>query len=253
MGKAQVTPRIILNADDFGMRPSINAAIIECIADGKVSSATIMVARDPSPAREAIDFARHYRGRAGFGLHLDLDGFFDFDGSGQYGLNEDDMPPGMEDIAHRRGKDIAAEVRSQVRAIRTAGISPSHLDGHHNVHLFPCVLTGIIIPTLIEEGVPAIRYDSRFYRDEERAGAARDALRDAGIAFPAALTDLGALLEDPRRMPEPAGSGHVEIMAHLEMPGPGAEAWRVAQYLFLHERGTPAEIEPESFRECRGS
>ncbi len=253
MGQAKMIRSYIINADDFGMRNSINVAIVECIETGTVSSATIMVARDPSAAREAIEFARRYRGRAGFGLHLDLDGFFDFDGTGHYGTNEDDGPAGMEETARRLEKDIAAEVRSQVRALRAAGISPSHLDGHHNVHLFPCVLAGIVIPALVEEGVTAVRFDGRFYRDEERASAARDALRGAGIAFPSALADLGAIMNDSRWSPGSGGEGHIEIMAHLEMPCPGAESWRVAQYRFLHETGTPAGIEPVSFRECRGS
>ena len=71
-----MTRELIVNADDFGRSPQINAGILRAHAAGIVTSASLMV-RWPA-ARAAVDAACRYA-RLGVGLHLDL-GEWVFDG-----------------------------------------------------------------------------------------------------------------------------------------------------------------------------
>ena len=60
---------LIVNADDLGLSPGVNAGIIEAHLRGIVTSASLMV-RQPA-AREAARLARAHPGLS-VGLHLDL-------------------------------------------------------------------------------------------------------------------------------------------------------------------------------------
>ena len=61
--------RLIVNADDFGQTPGINAGVIRCHERGILTSASMMV-RWPE-AQAAAGYARAARGLS-VGLHLDL-------------------------------------------------------------------------------------------------------------------------------------------------------------------------------------
>ena len=64
------TPRrLIVNADDFGRSPSINAAVIRAHREGILTTASLMV-NEPACA-EAVSMARQHP-RLGVGLHLTL-------------------------------------------------------------------------------------------------------------------------------------------------------------------------------------
>lgn len=61
--------RIIINADDFGRSETINDAIVRCLEEGAISSATIMA--------NGLDWQAACRAtaqfpRASFGVHLNL-------------------------------------------------------------------------------------------------------------------------------------------------------------------------------------
>ena len=65
---------LIINCDDFGQSPSMNAAIMNLLEEGLVSSATIMA---PAPGfREAAEWCAR-RGQPNIGLHLTLTSEFD--------------------------------------------------------------------------------------------------------------------------------------------------------------------------------
>jgi chitin disaccharide deacetylase len=60
---------LIINADDFGMYPAVNAAVIRSIEEGIASSCSLMA---PCPAApHAMDLLRQHP-RIPFGIHLTL-------------------------------------------------------------------------------------------------------------------------------------------------------------------------------------
>src|SRR5206468_8347237 len=61
--------RLIVNADDFGQSPGINAGVIRAHEDGVVTSASLMVRWDA--AADAAAYARAHP-QLGVGLHVDL-------------------------------------------------------------------------------------------------------------------------------------------------------------------------------------
>src|SRR6185503_5777037 len=61
--------RLIINADDFGRSPSINAAVVRAHREGILTSASLMV--NESAFDEAVELARQ-NPKLGVGLHLTL-------------------------------------------------------------------------------------------------------------------------------------------------------------------------------------
>lgn len=98
---------LIVTADDFGLSPGVNRGILEAHRRGVLTSTSLMVLR---PAcEEAVALAREDPDLS-VGLHLDL-------------------APAASD---------PAAVRDQfVRFERALGRPPTHVDGHHDLHLRP--------------------------------------------------------------------------------------------------------------------
>ena len=94
---------LIVNADDLGLSPAVNAGVIDAHRRGIVTSASVMVDR---PAAEAGCAAA--AGTAlGLGLHLELD-------------------------SQRAVEDDARRQLERFRAL--VGRDPDHLDSHHHTH-----------------------------------------------------------------------------------------------------------------------
>jgi predicted glycoside hydrolase/deacetylase ChbG (UPF0249 family) len=130
---------LIINADDFGMCHSTNAAIIRTLTEGVVQSTTLMV---PCPwALHAMRLLREHPG-IDFGVHLTAIGDgYDYrwgpltardrvpslvDESG-YFYNFDRM---SEFFAKVRMDELELEWRAQIEAVLAAGLKPTHLDWH---------------------------------------------------------------------------------------------------------------------------
>src|SRR5687767_10207836 len=66
-----VTPKryLIVNADDFGLSPGVNAGIVAAHENGIVTSASLMVRK--LAAAEAADYGRRHP-KFSVGLHVDL-------------------------------------------------------------------------------------------------------------------------------------------------------------------------------------
>src|SRR3954467_14398065 len=71
-GECVVVKRLIVNADDFGRSPGVNAGVLEAHAKGIVTSATVMVL-EPSAAR-GIREAAEKAPQLSLGLHFTLTG-----------------------------------------------------------------------------------------------------------------------------------------------------------------------------------
>jgi predicted glycoside hydrolase/deacetylase ChbG (UPF0249 family) len=155
-------PRLILNADDFGLTPGINRAIAELHVAGCLTSATLMAT---GPAfDDAVRIARH-QPTLGIGCHIVL-----VDGTPV--LPPETLPtlcpngrtfrPRLTDFARDvligriEPDEIQSEAAAQIRRIQEAGIYPTHLDTHKHAHIFTRVAKALYLAAQ-RTGVRAIR------------------------------------------------------------------------------------------------
>jgi hopanoid biosynthesis associated protein HpnK len=156
--------RLIINADDFGLTPGVNRAILESHTRGVVTSATLMA--NSAAFDEAARIAQSSP-TLSVGCHIVL-----VDGSPS-------LPPDqVATLVTGRGapvfhdswgkfaraalagrlapSHIEAEAVAQIRKLQTAGIAVTHADTHKHTHMFPRVLAPVL-SALHTCGVRAIR------------------------------------------------------------------------------------------------
>jgi len=134
--------RLILNADDFGLTPSINRAIGELRAAGAITSATLMAA---GPAFDDAVAVAHAHPSLGVGCHIVL-----VDGlpvsppntiPSLIGPDGKSFRPTLRsflaDLIRGRilAEDIAREALAQIEKLQRAGIRITHIDTHKHTHL----------------------------------------------------------------------------------------------------------------------
>lgn len=113
---------LIVNADDYGLTPGINAGIEQAFEHGIVRSASLMVRQPAAPA--AAKYARAHP-QLGVGLHLDLWEF----------VPEGDGWRRLYNHCVEEPAAIAAELRAQFALfLKLLGRPPDHLDSHQHVH-----------------------------------------------------------------------------------------------------------------------
>jgi predicted glycoside hydrolase/deacetylase ChbG (UPF0249 family) len=138
--------RLILNADDFGLTPGINRAIVELHRAGVLNSATLMAT---GPAFEqAVEIALANPG-LGVGCHLVFTDGLPVSHPESIptllGSDGKSFRPSVIDFAQAalRGtidpNDIARETQAQIQCLQRAGIDVTHVDTHKHTHLLPAV------------------------------------------------------------------------------------------------------------------
>ena len=154
--------QIILNADDFGRHTLINRAVERGVADGVLSSATLM------PGGTAFDDAAELAARSptlGVGIHLTLV-------NGNPVLPPAEIPSLVTEagvfvddhtafaVRLLRGavnlSEVRAELAAQLRRVEAAGIHPTHADSHQHMHVLPGVID-IALDLCRAAGIPAMR------------------------------------------------------------------------------------------------
>lgn len=206
--------RLIVNGDDFGLSPRVNAGILHAHTHGVLTNASLMVT---APAwQEAVTLAQETPGLS-VGLHLTL-----AQGravlaphlltsvtkpSGNFSDNA--TAAGLRYFFSRQARaQLRDECRAQIERFLATGLPLSHIDGHVNIHLHPTVLD-ILVDLAPEYGVRAMRvcredlatslacdsrhqlrkrWESLIFTSLSRAAARK--LRRRGIVFPDALFGL---------------------------------------------------------------
>jgi predicted glycoside hydrolase/deacetylase ChbG (UPF0249 family) len=128
---------LILHADDLGVAHSVNAASLDALDTGAISSASIMI---PTPwVTEVAAYARQHP-NADLGLHLTLTSEWLTYRWGS--VESKDKVPSLLDstgtfpnevapvAAKARPAEIERELRAQVERALSLGIRPTHLDSH---------------------------------------------------------------------------------------------------------------------------
>ncbi|HEY3119154.1 MAG TPA: ChbG/HpnK family deacetylase [Vicinamibacteria bacterium] len=159
------TPRrLIVNADDLGLHPGINAGIFHCQREGIVTSASICA------GGAAVDEALAGVKASGLdlGVHLTL--------SGEAAVSPASALPTLAPegrlpayftalfwgltTGRIRTAEIERELSAQIERVAGSGVVPSHLDSHQHVHLHPALLP-IVIRLARRFGVRALRAGRR--------------------------------------------------------------------------------------------
>ncbi|MGI8622977.1 MAG: ChbG/HpnK family deacetylase [Solirubrobacteraceae bacterium] len=141
----------MVNADDWGLSPSVTDTIAGCFACDGISSATAMVwMRD---SRRAASLARDRD--LPIGLHLNLDTAFDGEDVPR-SVRADHarviswfrkMPAAAPALVPSFQRAVRALVHAQLEQfVELYGRQPTHLDGHHHLHLAAPVLRSGALP-----------------------------------------------------------------------------------------------------------
>jgi hopanoid biosynthesis associated protein HpnK len=154
--------RLIVNADDFGLSPEVNAGIMRARRDGILRSASLMVA-EPA-ARAAAELARNDP-TLDVGLHVVVCRGRSILGASQLGdavdvsgeFIENPVKAGMRYFFDRAMRAaMADELRAQVeRHLELVGYL-NHIDGHLNFHVHP-LFADILVDLAVEYKVPCLR------------------------------------------------------------------------------------------------
>ncbi|HEY2805475.1 MAG TPA: ChbG/HpnK family deacetylase [Gemmatimonadales bacterium] len=150
--RSAVTPdrRLIINADDFGLSPGVNAGILKAVRAGIVTSISVMV---NTPAFDAgMRALADVSPAPSVGLHLNL--------TAGTPLSPSDSVASLVDRAGRfhslaalarraalglvRGDDVERETRAQLARLRERWPGVTHLDGHQHAHALPGVWRAVL-------------------------------------------------------------------------------------------------------------
>jgi predicted glycoside hydrolase/deacetylase ChbG (UPF0249 family) len=130
---------LIINADDFGMYPSVNNAVLQSIENGIAGSCSLM---PPCPgARQALQLLQE-RPHIRFGIHLTL--VCDFASYHWQPLAAAHKVPSLLDgngrmfspdakaqlLAQAQLNEVELELRCQIEAVLATGLAPTHMDWH---------------------------------------------------------------------------------------------------------------------------
>jgi predicted glycoside hydrolase/deacetylase ChbG (UPF0249 family) len=127
--------RVILNADDLGLTEPITDAVLEALARGHVTSASL-VANGPAFDRAVIGLAR--LNEPCVGVHLNLT-----EGEPLTDRVGTIWGPDAWKADRSAHSAIVAEWTAQVCRVLAAGIHPTHLDTHMHLHWQPPLLAAL--------------------------------------------------------------------------------------------------------------
>jgi predicted glycoside hydrolase/deacetylase ChbG (UPF0249 family) len=128
--------QLVVNADDFGFTPDVNAGIVEAHRQGILTATTLMA--NGMAFDDALRLAREVPS-LDIGCHLVLIGGHSPVTMKAYPST---VPQLIAALASRKIRPYD-ELKAQVRRILDAGLCPTHLDTHKHTHLAPPVLDAV--------------------------------------------------------------------------------------------------------------
>ncbi|CCW35518.1 hopanoid biosynthesis associated protein HpnK [Chthonomonas calidirosea] len=137
---------LILNADDFGLSPRVNDAVLRAHTQGVLTSASLMVT-EPG-FHEALQIAQTHP-TLGVGLHIVVSCDHALlppksiphivNSNGRFGA--DPLRVGLRyALSKAAQKELYHEMEAQFARFAATGLPWSHVDGHQHMHLHPAVL-----------------------------------------------------------------------------------------------------------------
>lgn len=124
---------LIVNADDFGLSPSVNYGIIECFSYGILTSTTLMI--NQKFTKHAIRLSKLYP-KISIGLHITLDKGYSLSGVSSLTNERGELQNSQYLLKNGKEEDFYREIELQLeKFIELVGKRPTHLDTHHHIHL----------------------------------------------------------------------------------------------------------------------
>jgi predicted glycoside hydrolase/deacetylase ChbG (UPF0249 family) len=219
---------MIINADDLGLSTSVNKAIFNLMAQGHVSSASLL-ANAPA-TEEAIVELRHQKNRSS-GVHLNVTEFRPLtrnaelspilDNSGCFSTNSIRSTA----ITSQLREAIFEEWSAQINRLVALGLTPSHIDSHHHVHTIPGLFL-VLKRVQRRFGIRKVRISKNIYSTKTQASHAlllRKSFWNAALRYHYAtittsgFTSLADFIDaaQHQKMRHPS----VELMVHPGGPG----------------------------------
>jgi chitin disaccharide deacetylase len=155
----------IISADDFGISPGVNHAIIEAHNNGFLTHTSLFACGDYT--EEAVQLALPHTGKLHIGLHINLSigkSVLGYDripllvteeGSFKYGFASLLLKCSSGSNALRQ--QIHDEIEAQIIRLQQLGVTISHMDGHRHIHMIP-VIWNIVTELAAKYHIPRIRH-----------------------------------------------------------------------------------------------
>ncbi len=151
----------VIVADDFGSSSSVNQAVADAHDKGILTAASLMAGG--AAFDEAVETARRRRGLS-VGIHLTLcDGKSVLPCSEIPGLVDSrgrfENSPSRAWMKYRRPDlldQLDREIEAQFDRLEQAGVRPTHIDGHHHLHMHPSVF-GLLCRHASQRGIRWVR------------------------------------------------------------------------------------------------
>jgi predicted glycoside hydrolase/deacetylase ChbG (UPF0249 family) len=152
---------MVINADDFGMSPEINSAIVQAFELGLISSATLLT--NMPGFIDASSYLQDLNLVGRIGVHLNF-----VEGrpltAGMTKLkrfcNDNGRYHGLRPTAFHLNRveagAVEEEIRAQIEAVVALGITPSHIDSHHHAHT-EWAIGRLVTKVAIDLSIPAVR------------------------------------------------------------------------------------------------
>lgn len=192
--------QLIVNADDFGLHPLINAGIIKGHQEGFITSTSLM----PSAPcwQEAVRLAKE-NPRLGIGVHLTLVGGVPsvLPKEKVSSLLDDDglFLPDYVAFAKRyyggavKRSELEAELRAQLERALSCGVNITHIDSHQHTHVLPGI-NSLVLKLSNEYNIIRVRIpkEGYFFTGGFQTGVGR-LIGRSGLSF---CADMAALRAD---------------------------------------------------------
>ena len=192
--------QLIVNADDFGLHPLINAGIIKGHQEGFITSTSLM----PSAPcwQEAVRLAKD-NPRLGIGVHLTLVGGVPsvLPKEKVSSLVDDDgfFLPDYVAFAKRyysgavKRSELEAELRAQLERALSCGVNITHIDSHQHTHVLPGI-NSLVLKLSNEYNIIRVRIpkEGYFFTGGFQTGVGR-LIGRSGLSF---CADMAALRAD---------------------------------------------------------
>jgi len=232
---------LILHADDLGMAHSVNAASLEALDKGAISSASFMI---PTPwISEVAEYARAHPD-ADLGIHLTVTSEWDTYRWGSV-LSNQQVPSLLDSsgtlardgsIIEKRAKpaEIEMELRAQLDRARALGIRTTHADSHMGILFTTSELFAIYMKVARDYRIPFMAQ-----RGDPRLSAVDAAVDTIIQAYPAITAEkwkqfyldaIRNLKPGVSEMIVHLGHDDAELKAVMVNHEPWGAAWRQRDY-----------------------
>lgn len=177
----RLAPGLIVNADDLGIHPNINAGILSAYRNGILTSCTMLMTTE-FLAETARDYVRP--AELPIGIHLSLT-------LGKAVAQHSDVPDLIDEAGYLKwsaaqlilknlNKNVLAQIErefdAQLAMARDIGLRPTHADSHQHVHMNPAIFA-LVEKLLPRYGVKQLRLSRETFSPSLLNDDLRDVLK----------------------------------------------------------------------------